>query len=361
MEEHTLIENTDNELSTKEGSEVVMSTIVLKDLDPGKSYKFQSTMLVGTAYSNPSEWTRIYTTHEVTYPSNIVGPLEALVTNNERSLVTLWFNLPLDDGGLTILEYAVYKRNDDENFSTEWKHHTSVNSSLITMTSRDDRSRDNKGRVSLVLTDLLPDCTYEFKVFVVNDKGKSRESIISNKILLPSTQKSFTSAHIVNGDRGDFGGFSAAILLNDTAQILSTLKKGSSIDVWSSYYSPKKFSVAGVPIFIKSPVSTLMDTTHGEDTFKGKIAILPRDGEPISTKAKYVQMAGAIGCVILDAGKCVDFDQKCFPGSHKNRGEYFGEVDPLKAWSSVRIPVVFALNNMESTNFFDSVVNQPTA
>ena len=96
-------------------------------------------------------------------------------------------------------------------------------------------------------------------------------------------------------------------------------------------------------------------------TRQGKIAILPRDGEPISTKAKYVQMAGAIGCVILDAGKCVDFDQKCFPGSHKNRGEYFGEVDPLKAWSSVRIPVVFALNNMESTNFFDSVVNQPTA
>ena len=60
------------------------------------------------------------------------------------------------------------------------------------------------------------------------DKGKSKESIISNKILMLATQKSFTSVHIVNGDRGDFGGISAAILLNDTAQILSTLKMGSS-------------------------------------------------------------------------------------------------------------------------------------
>ena len=349
-----LVESTDVKQSEKEGLEVSINTVTLLHLDPGTEYKFQSKMLLGVASSNPSGWSRIYRTDEVSSPSNIVGPLVAELTNNERFHVTLWFNRPIDDGGLPILEYVVYKRNCDENFSTEWKRHVRVNSSEVTQNSR---SADQMSLDSILLADLLPDCSYEFKIFAVNKMGESKSSIISNEVYIPSTHRSFNPQCVLRGTVHENVQITSSVLLNDTAQTISIRKGGqifSSIKVWSSFYSPRKFSIEGIPLYVESPASSVLDTTD-ENALNGKIAILSRDGEPISTKARYMQSAGVIGCIVVDTGKCVDFDQKCFPGSHKERGEYFGEVDPPKAWSSIRIPVVFALNDVESNSFFDTL------
>lgn len=261
----------------------------------------------------------------------------------------LRFNRPIDDGGLPVLEYVVYRRNHDENFSTDWKHHISVDSTKV-----DDLSVDIGTECSIRLTNLLPDCSYDFKIFAKNVAGIAKESVTSNEIHLPSTNQIFSPTYVLRGNVGEGLESASSLLLNDTAQTISYWDENHnkvSINVWSSHYSPKKFSVEGIPIYMESPASAVLETA---DIFNGKIAVIARDGEPISTKARHVQSAGAIGCIVLDAGNCIDFDQKCFPGSHKERGEFFGEVDPPKAWSPLRIPVVFALNNENSRQLFHS-------
>lgn len=353
-ESHPLVESTDGKQSEQQGSEVSISTVILLHLNPATSYKFQSKMLVGTAHSNPSDWSPVYRTDEISCPSNVIGPLIAELTGDKRAHVTLWFDRPVDDGGLPILEYVVYRRNHDENFSNEWKRHTNIDPSDIV---GGDPSIGQGNRDSILLTDLLPDCSYEFKMFAVNEMGESKESIISNEIHLPSILPSFNPTYILRGVVDEVLRNSSLVLLNDTAQTISILRGDqivTSMDVWSSYYSPMKFSVAGIPLHVESPISSVPDIS-GENVFVGKVAILSRDGEPISAKARYMQSVGAIGCIVVDTGKCVDYDQKCFPGSHKGRGEYFGEVDPPKAWNSIRIPVVFILNNKASDSFFDSL------
>lgn len=45
-----------------------------------------------------------------------------------------------------------------------------------------------------------------------------------------------------------------------------------------------------------------------------------------------MQLAGALGCIILDNGSCESFNQKCLPGSTKDAGEYFGDIDPPNLW-----------------------------
>ena len=49
--------------------------------------------------------------------------------------------------------------------------------------------------------------------------------------------------------------------------------------------------------------------------------------------------------VVIDNGKCNAFDQKCFPGSDKEKGELFAAIDTPKNWIELKIPVVFALQN----------------
>jgi hypothetical protein len=65
----------------------------------------------------------------------------------------------------------------------------------------------------------------------------------------------------------------------------------------------------------------------------GKIAIVQRGKIPIVTKAIHVQRAGAIACVILDNGICLnEFDQHCIPGSDKRKGDRFAVSDNPIEW-----------------------------
>jgi len=95
-----------------------------------------------------------------------------------------------------------------------------------------------------------------------------------------------------------------------------------------------------------------------EGDLSGKIAVMRRDGEPISVKARKAQASGAIGAVVVDSGACTGFNQQCLPGSDKDKGELFAEIDPPKSWSKLRIPVVFSLKDSNASNFFNQVVDQ---
>ena len=46
----------------------------------------------------------------------------------------------------------------------------------------------------------------------------------------------------------------------------------------------------------------------------------------------FLQLAGAIGVIVVDDGNCSGFDQLCFPGSDRKFGEGFASHDAEVLW-----------------------------
>ncbi len=370
----TLMERVDEELSSREGTDVVVFTVFLSNLLPDTAYKFRSTMFVGTSHSNPSEWSRLYTTPPLSIPSSIHGSVKA-IGGDVKMPVVLLFNLPIDDGGLPILKFIVRARNHNENFQQKWKVYGNFNASNIQKYSLSN-DRRYAAYYHINLFNLIPDCMYDFMISAVNDMGESLQSESSNTFKISSKHVMYTPDLILQGLKSESeqittyvetanDGFvisklknsmsNGEILLNDTAQKISIANEFNEIivDVWSCHYSPSKFAVRGAGIWVDSSSFSVLEDTNDE-RLEGKIAVLLRDGEPISSKARKVQMAGAVGCIVIDSGRCSEYNQKCFPGSEKGRGELFGEVDPPRAWESIRIPVVFSLYDTSSRQFLET-------
>ena len=341
IEDYNAIIASANILQASQDEPDVFSTVFL-GLMPNSSYRIQSTILSGNFKSTPSVWSDPFQTNPISAPSPIIGPIDIYNKENSLTGITLEFGKPFDDGGSELLGYSVYIRNHNDHFKNNWKLHGKFSLS----------SRANNGpagstdpREEIFVPNLLPDCTYDFKITAFNEMGESEAEFISSKFYLSSEpyNNTYTSHEIIVGVRNisslpyssiDKQSYSIAsnlnlhrhLLINDTDQTIKT-DDNNRLPVWASHYSPKKFSVAGILEKIGT-ISSDMEIPNLE----GKIALIFRDGFPLSLKARLVQSAGAVGCIIIDNGRCKNYDQKCFPGSDKSRGEYFAVIDHPKSW-----------------------------
>ena len=338
-----LVEKIDTEMDSLYDSDFTMFEVAMKDLEPGKAYKFRLIMVVGTSNSNPGDWTNVVTTHSLTAPQGISGPVHAKLDSAESKIFVV-FNPPLDDGGSPILRHHVYVRNHDNDIVGKWKIQGSYDLNEVAMGSL--KVEDTDFSRTVVIKNLLPGCSYDFKVSAVNEVGESPLSKASNvqqlvfhpsdlSILIRGYHESLSFVKI-DGDQPNQPlqptrnilsiDESRLTILNDTAQTLSSIDGHLNLPVWSSYYSPRKFSVMASMVFYDPSQGVL------EGDLSGKIAVMRRDGEPISVKARKAQASGAIGAVVVDSGACTGFNQQCLPGSDKDKGELFAEIDPPKSW-----------------------------
>jgi hypothetical protein len=69
------------------------------------------------------------------------------------------------------------------------------------------------------------------------------------------------------------------------------------------------------------------------DEIFGRIVVVLRGVVPIVHKLRTVQYYGAIGCVVIDDGRCSDYSQRCLPGADKKHGEGWGKHDLAEPWS----------------------------
>lgn len=322
---YKLYEDIDTLLPSREGKDAVIFSVTLKNLEPSTFYQYQSTMLLGTFSSSPSEWSNMARTHDITPPAAIQGSLMA-IEGAHMAAVNLLFSRPVDDGGKSVTGYTIYARNHNENFRPEWKKHG--NYQVATAPSGYPLSD------MLSVDNLLPDCTYDFMVSAINVVGESVASNISNTFQLSSaseTLKSLGNLSITSSFSDHDSDNNALVVLSDVDQTVSS-NSTYGIDVWTAFHSPKKFSVIAPLVLID-----LTSDNVADGGCEQKIAVMYRDGDPLSVKARYAQLAGAVGCIIIDSGKCSQFDQRCLPGSDKSRGEYFAETDPPKSWYVSRV------------------------
>jgi hypothetical protein len=82
-------------------------------------------------------------------------------------------------------------------------------------------------------------------------------------------------------------------------------------------------------------------STTAQDDFHQKILMLERGSLPMISLALRAQAAGAMALIIVDDGRCSEYDQACIPGASKTHGQGFARLDGTKDWHTIKIPVLF--------------------
>ena len=307
---------------SKYGLETTVFSATITDLLPKSQYRARASIFFGSSQGDESDWSSRIGTHAESPPSKIITEILVLNGSDFTSSV-LQFSSPLDDGGRSIVGYSVYSRNYNDDFINEWSYH-----GFYQATTHNEKQ-------TLLVDNLIPYCLYDFKIAAVNDLGEAQPSDSSSLIYCCSKERREDDRYPVlygrNGSdriKASFGSNQKVVIIDDRNQMLSTMDDYSTVlEVWTAHLSPKSYVVHGL-------------LNIGESDVAGKIAVVNRGDQPISVKVKRAQRSGAVACIVIDNGKCTAFDQKCIPGSDRNRGQYFAEIDPSKAWCS-SFPLIF--------------------
>lgn len=129
----------------------------------------------------------------------------------------------------------------------------------------------------------------------------------------------------------------------------------SEIEGWSGHYT------LGVAV---SGAGAWAADDQALPDLAGKIAIVKRGNTPLAVKARTLQVAGAIGMIVVDgsdaddAFPCEAFDQGCMPGATKTRGEGWGMQDVGTMWKNIHMPMVLVRSN--ATDQLNSCSRRPS-
>jgi hypothetical protein len=135
----------------------LITSTVIQGLTNGISYTFTVVATNEKGSSEPSIMSLpIIPTTVPTAPTNIISSL----VNTE---VTLSWTPPIDNGGSNIISYNIYK---------------SINGSIFTLAY-------SSNTTSKIITDLLPNTNYYFKISAINDQGEGNHSNIFTQTTLP--------------------------------------------------------------------------------------------------------------------------------------------------------------------------------
>ena len=135
----------------------LMTSTTIPGLTNGISYTFTVVATNEKGDSDPSDTSLpIIPTNVPTAPTDIISSL----VNTE---VTLSWTSPIDNGGSNIISYNIYK---------------SINGSIFTNTY-------SSNITSKIITDLLPNTNYYFKISAINEQGEGNMSNIFTQTTLP--------------------------------------------------------------------------------------------------------------------------------------------------------------------------------
>jgi hypothetical protein len=195
----------------------------------------------------------------------------------------------------------------------------------------------------VLVTGLLADTLYEFKVIPYNDVGEAHAMSHSSGLIKTTCKDRKTPEALVYANPADRHAAAASnihlLQLNDSSETISCSDHPQHVlDAWSSHWSPKAFTVIGKAVYA-NPIWLDNDVKHPE-ALVDKIVIANRGSVPMALKAMRVQAAGGKGLIVIDDGPCKEFDQVCIAGSDKSRGEPWGRYDMGDYWKNLRIPVV---------------------
>ena len=195
----------------------------------------------------------------------------------------------------------------------------------------------------VLVTGLLVDTVYEFKVVPYNDVGEASALSHSSGLIKTECKHRKTPEALVHASPADrhaaAAGDAHLLQLNDSAQTLSCSDHSQYVvNAWTSHWSPKSFTIIGKAVYA-NPILLDSDVRRPE-TVVDKIVIASRGRVPLAHKAKRVQAAGGKGLIVIDDGLCEEYDQACVAGSDKSRGEAWGRYDMPEHWKDLRIPVI---------------------
>lgn len=359
----------DADATTREGVEITAHSAPIVGLQSGSSYYFRVTMFLGDAVTNPSPWSAPVSTLSLTVPSSIpdidqlkelygsaaLGTTDTLGKKKRKKKLTLPnnrnnsietkvvsstevvidFHNPFDDGGSELIGFSVYGRYVQAarfNLPVHWQLQTY--SPLPTEPGSTQK---------LLVTNLFGGTAYEFRVAAVNMIGEGPLSGVSNPVTTADyAQHGVVVVKVSNfsypvftristgQDRVSIVGFDSQQVIQDIVYIRS----------WRCHWSPP-VDVIGI-LVQTNPLLADSDILNSHE-LRGNIALVSRGTVPVVYKIRRVQLAGAIGVIVVDNGDCLDFDQMCFPGSDHKFGDGFASHDAEDLWKDTRIPVTFVL------------------
>ena len=360
-----LTETYQPKLSVRQGKKVFTIDLFYSNFVPDTSYRVRIVMLHASAVSDPSEWSASFKTVALSSPLPVHGTIRAVPADNSAHAIYVSFYKPIDNGGSVLLGYHALAcklgADVDRKCRYRWKGDFRVTEDALEQ---------------IVINNLQPSSKYKIQIAAFNEYGNSTfktSNIVQTKPLsaFPKSAhdnivrtvyghgtKNHLSMQVEEHDSLEeylkthplanmdhFTKTSNVFYIDDAAQTVHTFINGikQEIEVWSSHWSPKSHIVASEAIFYDHFAEMEMVDLVGN--IYGRIVIVTRDHVPIIVKALKAQNLGALAMVVIDNGKCNAFDQKCFPGSDKEKGELFAAIDTPKNWIELKIPVVFALQN----------------
>lgn len=320
-------------------------------LKPDEFYQFQLRRLHDGASSPRTAWSARMRALPVTAPS--VPQLTAPATHTAVRIpsptwlqsfrsadivpfvrifsITLTAALPSDNGGLSAIYWEVSAMVAGERLPVDWRM-LPCNSSV-----------SSEG-VRVSVTALRPGLTYTLRLRACNAVGCSAYS-------LPATHSARVSDVLIDDDERTLlshapppGSLHTVIAVDTAAQEiavpsigmmskLADVKAHTDIfQVWRCHWSPAADLVLAAAVFFPATV---------DERTAGKVVFLRRDGTALHQLALLAQQAGAVALVVVDDGRCTEYDQRCIPGATKALGEGFAAQDIPFYWAPLRIPVVF--------------------
>jgi hypothetical protein len=318
--------------------------IFRENLVSGTKYRLRLKSFYSTYESQVSDWTTFVTAAEA--PPLGLPDVPVLLSDTTCTSTRLTFRGPYDNGGQPILGYFVFARHG--------KTHKHLNADWNWWGQYPAQAVKGTADFTLTVQHLLPNTEYQFKLQAYNKLGNSTLSLPTEFVKLacvaPATEgkedetrviygvgslKHFARSHSLEAADSD----KPLVTMDDAKQTLSCSDhSGVQADVWTSHYSPKLFKVVAETAFA-APYLLQSVLTNPSEIF-GKIAVVQRGIVPIVYKVQLLQVAGAVGVIVADDGRCETYDQACAPGATKADGEFWACHDMQDPWLTVKIPVV---------------------
>jgi hypothetical protein len=379
---------------------------VVSGLQAETAYSFSVRLVVGEAVGAASGASRRVVTSPCAPPSPIRGVPEA--DDVEGTCLTLRWLDAEDDGGKAIELYLVSTEKlpergqegdlgtgrgaDDGAVAREHERIVAVNASAGEGQVASERLHSGAPWLATKVCGLFPGTAYTFRVAAMNVLGAGLWSHRSSRVDVSPPHRRLTSGmatptmkgvgdpgySVVSGvdilSQSDLSALIAQdprrilrasgaqledtslphVVLSDVREQVQLLSSNSSeagsgversFEAWAGHYSPRLFDVSAELVLADPPdASRPLRNAHA---VRDRVVLAVRGGAPLVFKLNYAQRAGALGLIIADAGGLCSggFDQRCVPGSDKQRGQGFAAQERHALWRQAHIPCVLVLQD----------------
>ena len=233
---------------------------------------------------------------------------------------------------------------------------------------------DSDGWMHLNVENLVPGAKYKFQVACENELGLGPYSPFSGE-MLAAEQPDGAAVALISGVRHAYRhthnyrrlarkgptiwmlyeAQSLKLSVNDVdsddeyfGEVFTEDSPEIIIPAWRSHFTPP-YDVKG-DVVVSEPVFAEEQLWNADDV-KGAIVLVRRGKVPFLTKARHAVLAGAVGMILVDDGRCTgegeydweDTSQLCVVGSVRGNGDGFAREDHPEGWENIKIPTYLIL------------------